>query len=102
MPAGVEDRCGLGRRSPGHSVETSLLFWSEFSGSLGNIEHDRGGGPLNLIRQIASPARQPLDHVVGQDQESKSSLVDLEPLMIEVLHDTPPGKGKGRGRGRER
>ena len=102
MTTGVQYRCRFGRGPPRHSVEASLLLGRELSGSFRNVEDDRGCGSLKLIGQIASAPRQLLDHVVGQDEEAKSSLVDVEPLMIEVPHGVPSGRGKGKGRGRER
>jgi hypothetical protein len=61
-----------------------------------------------LVSEMAPPARQPLDHAVGKDQEVQREVVVIEPFVVRGVFFMsaassaslrPPGTGTGRGTG---
>jgi hypothetical protein len=47
------------------------------------LEHDGGRRARKLVAQMASPAWQPLDELVCEDQEIQRDVVNVEPLVIQ-------------------
>ena len=81
--ADVEESRGFCRGASRREVVASLVGLRELARSFGQIQHDRRRRSCQLVRQMPSPARQPLDDFVREHQKIQRDEVHVETLVIE-------------------
>src|SRR6185295_18399538 len=79
-----------------------LVRPGELPGTLGDVEHDRRRGAVQLIGEMAPATGKMLDRVLRDDDEIEGRSVDIEAFVVEEhgagLSGTGTGTGTGTGR----
>ncbi len=65
--------------------------------ALGDVQDDAQGCALELVREVAAPARKDFDRLVGSSDEIDSEYVHIQFLVVEWHRRDAPGAGSGSG-----